>query len=345
MRTRTILLALALLMAVVPQRFATAQEAPGETPKEVETPAAAPADPQAAAPGAPEGGATEAGSAAEPAPGAAAVEGEEKTGPRVIKAGQAEEVRVLRPQDMATEIVRLKSKADIKAEISLITTEGRPILFKGVIRNGKLIERIVEKRFEVERDLDHPHCGVRLWWSGGSDGYIFFRYSAIKTISITGTLSDAERAEIFRRLKAKREGKPLPEEEKQAAPVADVEPSLEKMSLSELEAHLMQRFSLEQGWDQKRFRDLKRRQLIENQLLNRDEAVFVQYFNVLAQVRFRELKRTSGAITITPGKPGAEPTPAAGNPTQVEPPAPPVEPSPDDTTADEPEEDLPSDGE
>jgi len=340
MRTWTTLLGLALLFVVVPQSPAESQEAPEQTPKADPGPAAAPADPQAPAAPVPEGAATESGSAANPAPGAA--EGEGGGGPRVIKAGQNEEVRVLAPQDMANEMARLKSKADIKAEISLITTEGRPIIFKGVVRNGKLIERIVERRFEVERDLDHPHCGVRLWWSGGSDGYIFFRYSAIKTISITGTLSESERAEIFRRLKAKREGKALPDEEKQAAPVAETEPSLEKMSLAELEAHLMQRFSLEQGWDQKRFRDLKRRQLIENQLLNRDEAVFVQYFNVLAQVRFRDLKRTSGAITITPGNPGAEPRPVAGEPKDVDPPAPPVESSPEEMEPADPEEDPPA---
>ncbi len=345
MRTRTFVLGLALLCPILPHQLAVAQEAPGETPSGTGSSAAAPTDPQAPAAPVPDGGgaapaATEgAGTEATPA------EGDASAGPRVVKSGQTDQVRVLQPQDMANEMVRLKSKADIKAEISLITTEGRPIIFKGVIRNGKLIERIVERRFEVERDLEHPHCGVRLWWSGGSDGYIFFRYSAIKTISITGTLSAAERAEIFRRLKAKRDGTPLPDEEKQAAPAPDVEPNLEKMSLADLESHLMKRFPIEQGWDQKRFRDLKRRQLIENQLLNRDEATFVQYFNVLAQVRFRELKRTSGAITIAPGKVGAEQAPGGATPPVAAPPAPPVESAPAAEAPEEPEEPSPGDDE
>jgi hypothetical protein len=293
-----------LLFLVLAAGVAAAQDA---TPPAPSAPDAGPAEPKQAAAG------------SEEQPAAEAVKEEE------------EKIKVLRPNEIPAELARLKSKADIKAEVSVLTTSGQPIVFKGVIRNGKLIERIVDRRFVPEQTLDHARCGVRLWWSGGSDGYIFFRYSSIKTLSITGRLTDEERREILERLKAKREGRDDPT---QAIPATTAEPKLDKMSEAELEAHLLRQYPYDKGWDQKRYRELRRKQLMDNQPLTETETTFVQYFHVLAQARFKALKQSSQKINIEPGS-AEKPAPAPERK-----PAPAPAPEEDDLPP-PPEDDLP----
>lgn len=203
-----------------------------------------------------------------------------------------EKIRVLKPDELASEIIRLKTKADIKAELNIRTAGGRPLVFKGVIRNGKLIERIVNRRFVTQKDVTHRHAGVRLWWSGNSDGYIFFRYANIQTVTITGKLTAKEREEILRRLRASDEEAKDPEEQKKlaAAAAAKLLPDLEKLTTVEREKWLMARFLTAQGWSSHRYRDLKRRQILEDKELSAEEAIFVKYFSVLEQARFRDLR-------------------------------------------------------
>jgi hypothetical protein len=219
-------------------------------------------------------------------------------GGRIVRkaGGTEEQVKVLKPRDVPAELMRLKSKADIKAEVTVKTVAGRPVVFKGVIRNGKLIERIIDRRFVPQKDIDHPHCGVRIWWSGGSDGYIFFRYENLQSLALTGKLSDEERAEIMRRLKARREGQETPKEAAAAALK-----KLEEMTPEELRAHLLKTYPYDQGWDHKRMRALKRKELIENKVLTREEAIFVKYFHILVEAHFEALKRNSRKIEIEPG--------------------------------------------
>lgn len=203
-----------------------------------------------------------------------------------------EKVRVLKPEEVPGELIRLRTKADIKAEISIKTFSGRPVVFKGVIRNGKLIERIVDRRFVAENDISHQRCGVRLWWSGDNDGYIFFRYSNIKSVAITGKLTEKERAEIMRRLRAKEQGEDPDAAAKKAAAAAvkASESELDKLSPEQREAFLMARYPAEKGWTSHRYRELKRKQVIDNVKLPNDEAIFVKYFRVLEQARYRNLQ-------------------------------------------------------
>jgi len=205
-----------------------------------------------------------------------------------------EKVRVLKPEEMPGELLRLNTKADIKAEISIKTVSGRPVLFKGVIRNGKLIERLVDRRFVAQKDVAHPRCGVRLWWSGDNDGYIFFRYSNIKSVAITGKLTDKERAEIMRRLRAKKAGEdPDAEKKKAAAEAAKRETEIDKLTPGQREAYLMAKFPSEKGWTSHRYRELKKKQILDNVTLSPEEAMFVKYFRVLEQARYRDLKIAS----------------------------------------------------
>jgi len=215
---------------------------------------------------------------------------------RVVKVTKKDEVRVLKPKDVASELLRLKSKADIKAEITVRTTTGRPVVFKGVIRNGKLIERIFKRRFVPQKDLKNPRCGVRIWWSGGTDGYIFFRYSIIKSLAITGRLTDAERREIMRRLKANKG-------DRQAAAKGEekVDPEIAKMKPAELKAYLLKKYPYDAGWNHKKMRALKRHKLIDNKLLSADEEVFIKYFAILVEAHFEDLKRSTRKIEIEPG--------------------------------------------
>ena len=180
---------------------------------------------------------------------------------------EKEERRVLRPEEVPGELMRLDSKADIKVELKIRTNSGRPVLFSGVIRNGKLIERIIDRRFVSQKSVGHPHCGVRIWWAGNSDGYIFFRFSSIETLTITGMLSVAERAEIMRRLRDKREGrKPkAAQARKKDENLLDAKAleKIENMDGAERSKFLMKRFPVEAGWTSPKYRKLKRKKIID----------------------------------------------------------------------------------
>jgi len=286
MSTRILSLGLAISLLAA---FARGQDTPKPTP--APTPGEA-KEAQGEAPDASEGADAEKQAAAgDEQPEATDADG------KVVGGKDKEEIKNLRPADVPGELQRVKSKADIKAEISIQTLSGRPVVFKGVIRNGKLIERLIDKRFVPQENLDHPHCGVRLWWAGESDGFIFFRYSVIDNVALTGTLTAEERREIFRKLKAKREGTAT----EAAAPVKTVEPELEKMSASELKTWLLQRYPYDKGWDHEKKRNLQRKEIVEKQTLTVEETVFVKYFSILLQARFEELKENRKKIQIEPG--------------------------------------------
>jgi len=203
---------------------------------------------------------------------------------------QGDDVKVLRPKDVPAAMGQLKSKADIKAEVTILPTHGRAVTFKGVIRNGKLIERFMGRRFAVQHTLKDPRCGVRLWWIGGTRGWMFFAYDHIQTLALTGTLTKKERAEILRRLRAKQHDNA---EQQKARREAELEANLEKMAPAELERYMLKTYPAVKGWDQKKLNLLRHRQIIENKPLTRDEGVFVKYFGVLIRARLAELKRTT----------------------------------------------------
>ncbi|MCZ6787759.1 MAG: hypothetical protein O7E54_11420 [Planctomycetota bacterium] len=214
----------------------------------------------------------------------------------VIKAvSKDEKVRTLKPKDVPAELKRLKSKADIKAEVVLMTARGDPVVFKGVIRNGKFIERIVARRFKVERTLKKPRCGVRLWWSGNSDGYIFFRYDSIDSLTIVGKLTAAERRALMKRLAAKKG------EDKSAAPAPSESLDLEKLAPQQLRAYLLANYPYDKGWNHDRKRELSYKQLLENKKLSSEETIFLKYFSILAKARFEELHRQRDRLKIEPG--------------------------------------------
>ncbi len=231
-----------------------------------------------------------------------------------LRKAARDKIKVLAPKDVPGELKRLKSKADIKAEITVNVTGAQPVTFKGVIRNGKLIEKLdkTAKRFLVEKEFTDQHCGVRLWWSGNSDGFIFFRYSTIKTLTLTGQLSAEERAEIMRRLKAHKEGKQIVDEEARAKAAEEVFESLEKLPPAELKKVLLAKYPYDKGWDHERYRQLKHKQLIENKVLTQEEAVYLRYFRVLQEARFDLLKRKSEKHEIEPGSADDESQPQPG---------------------------------
>lgn len=217
-----------------------------------------------------------------------------------VAAPPKEEVRVLQPQDVAAELLRLKSKADIKAEVTIVPLHGRAVVVKGVVRNGKLIERFDDKsvrRFISLKNIDHPRSGVRLWWVNNTAGWIFLRYAQIQTIALTGKLTAEERRKIMEALKAKKNADKKPKTADGMLP----EPELEKLTQRELEAYLLSHYPAEAGWNHARLRELKRKQIIENQTLGREEAIFVQYFHALIKGRLRELKKSKKKVEFEPG--------------------------------------------
>ena len=81
----------------------------------------------------------------------------------------------------------------------------------------------------------------------------------------------------MRRLADKRAGKKP--DDKAAASKVDQELAL--MSAAELKVYLLKNYPYDKGWDHKKMRALKRKKLIENQVLSREEEVFVKYFSIL----------------------------------------------------------------
>ena len=225
-----------------------------------------------------------------------------RTGKPVVVGNRKEEVKVLRPDQVATELKRLKNKADIKAEIKVRAKHGKPTVFKGVIRNGKLIERFVGRRFRLQKDVTHPQCGVRLWWMNNSDGWMFFRYSNIMSLSITGKLTAKERREILRRLKAKQEWRDAkPEDAPKVDPSKQLTEQLAKMNSSELASYLLKTYPEEKGWNRERYRGLKRKQVIDNVTLEREQAIFVKYWRDLIKARLKALTTSNKKTEIEPG--------------------------------------------
>ncbi|MFQ5843635.1 MAG: hypothetical protein ACE5JG_01470, partial [Planctomycetota bacterium] len=223
-------------------------------------------------------------------------------GVKVVKAREREELRVLRPNEVPAELARVKSKADIKAEVEIRTSLGRPIVFPGVIRNGKLIEILVDGKFVVRPDLEQSQVGLRLWWSKDSDGYIFFRYSIIKTITLRGEFTAEERRALFKRLAAKRRDAEGAEKEAAAEPEKpDWLAQLEKMTPARRKATLIRRYPYDKGWTHERYRELTRKRILDNKPLSPEEEVFLQYFtSILAPARFEELGKPR-KIEIEPG--------------------------------------------
>ncbi|HEX5137659.1 MAG TPA: hypothetical protein VFY93_11835 [Planctomycetota bacterium] len=289
----------------------------------------------------------------EPAPQAKPPSGAEapkeaSAGSEAPKADEADpenpELKVLKPGDVPAELLRIgkrKNKAEIKCEVTITPPHGRPVTVKGVIRNGKLIERFAGRDFVQDPTIEHPQCGIRLWWVDNTSGWIFLRYSQIDTIALTGVLTAEEKQAIMEALQAKEKRK---QEDQHAIEVAKLDEELLKMTSVELEAYLLREYPQEQGWTSEKLRELKKKQLIDNQPLTRQEAVFVTYFPTLVKARLKELKREKDKVEFEPGsaeKP-AESSQPGKPPESVQP-----EPAqPEDSGAEQPDDEpLPEDEE
>ncbi|MCK6458486.1 MAG: hypothetical protein L6Q95_01165 [Planctomycetes bacterium] len=229
------------------------------------------------------------------AAGAEAPKADEKTD------AEAAEVKVLKPGDVPAELVRIekrKTKAEIKCEVTITPTHGRPVTVKGVIRNGKLIERFAGRDFVQDPTIEHPQCGIRLWWVDNTSGWIFLRYSQIDTIALTGVLTAEEKQAIMEALRVKEEKK---KEDQRAIEASKLDEELLKMSSADLEAYLLREYPQDQGWTSERQRELKKKQLIDNQPLTRQESVFVTHFPTLVKARLKELKREKDKVEFEPG--------------------------------------------
>ncbi len=219
---------------------------------------------------------------------------------KVVRArGTDEEIKVLKPTDIPLEMKSLKGKADIKAEIQIRTVAGRPVVVPGVIRNGKLMEMLRNGKFEPRDDLDEALVGVRLWWSGDSDGYIFFRYNIIKTITLMGEFTAEERRALFKRLAAKRAADKGTVEPTDAG--VDIAKKLEGMTPGARKAYLVAHYPYDKGWNHERYRELTRKRILEDQPLSAEEETFLDFFtSVLAPARFEQLS-IKKKIELEPG--------------------------------------------
>jgi hypothetical protein len=234
--------------------------------------------------------------------------------PAMGEVSEPTEVKVLKPVDVPAEMLRIekrKTKADIKCEVTLTPAHGREVTVKGVVRNGKLIERFAGRVFVTEPSIEHPQCGVRLWWVENTAGWIFLRYSQIRSIALTGVLTAEERRQIMDALRVREQRK---EEERKAQDAAKLEEELAQMGTADLENYLLREYPQNQGWNHEKLRDLKKKQLIDNQPLTRQESIFVSYFPALIKARLGELKREKDKVEVEPGSADRPPGPAGAQP-------------------------------
>jgi hypothetical protein len=231
-----------------------------------------------------------------------------------------EEVKVLKPGDVPAEVIRIekrKTKADIKCEVTMVPVHGREVKVKGVVCNGKLIERFAGRVFVADPTIEHPQCGVRLWWVDNTAGWIFIRYSQIRTIALTGVLTAEEKRKIMEALRVKEEEK---KKEQTKAHDAKLEEELLQLSQADLEAYLLREYPQDQNWNADRLKDLKKKQLIDNQPLTRQESIFVSYFPVLIKARVKDLKRQKDKTEFEPGSADKPQDPAGTPPAGSQPP-------------------------
>lgn len=71
---------------------------------------------------------------------------------------------------------------------------------RGVVKDGKLVERVNGLRF-VQADAKDRGAGIRLWYTGGSQNYVFVPFASLSSYQILERLSAKELADIETRMR------------------------------------------------------------------------------------------------------------------------------------------------
>lgn len=188
----------------------------------------------------------------------------------------------------------------------------------GVVKQGRFVEKVDGLDF-VEADVANPDAGLRLWYSDGTNSYIFVRYLDIARHRVMDTLSDEEVRAIERevienekRLAAARQAQ---REQRKADKPGDktedgqpAKPAVETDAEVSAREALLAEFPPDDGWSVERAQGIERRRVIVGVAPDSKESRFLevleQWKAALAARQAEEAKKGGGKPPTEPGKPG-----------------------------------------
>ncbi|MCA8974749.1 MAG: hypothetical protein KDC98_08505 [Planctomycetes bacterium] len=118
------------------------------------------------------------------------------------KVENAEQIERANRVDRRSEEMRqnLGSVKQVKSHVRVQVRLKNGNRLKGVVKDGRLVERVNELRF-VDADATDEGAGIRLWYSGGTRNYVFVPFARLSNYKILQRLSAKELLEIEQTLK------------------------------------------------------------------------------------------------------------------------------------------------
>ena len=165
---------------------------------------------------------------------------------------------------------------------------------RGVVKHGRFVE--VENGLEFEKAArTAKNAGIRLWYTAGSDSYIFLRYEDIKEYEIGDRLTQEQvRAiadkhseerrvarENYRRMaeKAKQRRQDPAGKMKDQAGKGKATEEKPVPELSKEQAALLDKFPPSEGWGEEKIAKLKKDRIVIGRFPNEKEAEFEKVFS------------------------------------------------------------------
>lgn len=84
-----------------------------------------------------------------------------------------------------------KVKSHVRVQVRL--NNGNRL--RGVVKDGRLVERVTGLRFETAHAADRG-AGIRIWYSGGTRNYVFVPFSELKNYTVLQRLTTEQLAEL-----------------------------------------------------------------------------------------------------------------------------------------------------
>ena len=231
----------------------------------------------------------------------------------------------------------MREGAVVKANVRVTVRLNNGSRLKGVVKNGRFIERIDGREF-VRVAERGPDAGLRIWYSGGTNSYMFLPYTSVRNYKIGKKLTDAEVAEIAAEIESARlaaeakrreqaeakklaaakleqaaleaseadqqreqavdkDGIPIP-----AKPAVEQEPT---SMLTEEHRALLQEFPPEAGWGLDKLRTLETRKVTVRVFPNDHEQKFMDNFskwNEAFEIFELETERKTEPVKANPRK-------------------------------------------
>ena len=191
---------------------------------------------------------------------------------------------------------------------------------KGIVRNGRFVEVHNGLDF-VAADRGHRGSGLRLWYTAGTDGFLFVPYSEIESYEVGRTLTDEQIKTIEQDLVSKRvlvseKYRRIVTEKKAArsrAPAGQpaARPPQAVPALTAEQAALLKEFPAAEGWGASKLEELKRRRVVvgvyPNDKEQRFESVYAEWAKALAADKAfaaaKSAEQDTGGVTppVNPG--------------------------------------------